>query len=277
MKIGRDLPFARITADCIADKVPLPEKLVGQFERIAVRLNDVWGTKEATEFLDELIFSKRGDRRGFPPEVAGEIVALKSLHQKKYGVAKVNVWDSSTNLFADVEAAPTRFNGHSIRSSGHRQALRETPEVPSRSVYAARKPIPEPNEPERRNGKTIAFPVTAARTVSAQTRPPASAVTARDEILEDAEKLLESGRIHSGIALFERLIALNPRHAPYPYLRLLDIYYEHERRGEFELVALRMSNNFGCRIVRWNANKEEYRSQLDEAAAELAQSVFSSN
>ncbi|MCL6499073.1 MAG: hypothetical protein K6U07_03495, partial [Firmicutes bacterium] len=58
-----------------------------------------------------------------------------------------------------------------------------------------------------------------------------------EEILEDAEDMLGIRRLQSAIALFEQAILRCPHYSAYPHLRLLEMYYDLDRREDFERVA----------------------------------------
>jgi uncharacterized protein len=60
------------------DKYPLV--LEQQFERVLVRIMELWGSAAAQDYFVDLLVDKRGNRTGFPPKVAEEIFFLSELH-----------------------------------------------------------------------------------------------------------------------------------------------------------------------------------------------------
>ncbi len=62
-----------------------PRNLVAQFPHVAKRLDQLWDDPDAlAEYFTDLMVSRRPNRRGFPPEVAAEIMSL-SLACDKVG------------------------------------------------------------------------------------------------------------------------------------------------------------------------------------------------
>jgi hypothetical protein len=54
-----------------------PVELMRLFPRIANLLASAWDDREATHgYFDELLHDRRGNRKGFPPEVMAELLAL---------------------------------------------------------------------------------------------------------------------------------------------------------------------------------------------------------
>lgn len=65
-----------------------PVKLCERYPRIANRLAFLWRDEGlAGYYLDELLIDRRGDRRGFPAEVAVELVKLREFHDLRVGAA----------------------------------------------------------------------------------------------------------------------------------------------------------------------------------------------
>lgn len=72
-----------------------PYQLARQFPRIANRLAETWSRPEICErYLDELIMDSRGGRKGFPPEVATEIAALKAHFMRVAATVQYGVWSN---------------------------------------------------------------------------------------------------------------------------------------------------------------------------------------
>jgi len=59
-----------------------------------------------------------------------------------------------------------------------------------------------------------------------------------------------------------------------PHLRLLELYYDLERREAFERVARRFSEHFTVGPIRWVLIKVEFWAQLDRIAAALLQKTM---
>lgn len=70
-----------------------PFQLARQFPRIANRIAETWSRPEICErYLDELIMDSRGGRKGFPPEVATEIAALKAHFMRVAATMEYGPW-----------------------------------------------------------------------------------------------------------------------------------------------------------------------------------------
>lgn len=76
-----------------------PYELAKQFPRIANRLADSWALPfQCEQYLDELMMDSRGDRKGFPPEVATEIAALKMHFMKTSPSVHFGVWGNRIGI-----------------------------------------------------------------------------------------------------------------------------------------------------------------------------------
>lgn len=70
-----------------------PHGLARHYPRIVNRLAEIWHRPLQCEaYLDELMMDKRGSRRGFPPEVAAEIAALKVHFIATANTVHFGVW-----------------------------------------------------------------------------------------------------------------------------------------------------------------------------------------
>lgn len=49
------------------------------FPHIAQALTEKWGTPDAETYLADLMLDKRGSRKGFPPEVAEELMLIDTI------------------------------------------------------------------------------------------------------------------------------------------------------------------------------------------------------
>lgn len=90
------LPATRRWLAMLAPDVQ-PIALVTQFPRLANRIAADWGSPEmCRSFLYQLLVDRRGDRQGFPANVTGEILALRSfyseLHPATEGIANTLDW-----------------------------------------------------------------------------------------------------------------------------------------------------------------------------------------
>jgi hypothetical protein len=264
-------PFDRIASDCMAQKVNFPEQLARSYVRILQKINDLWGTGAMIAYLDELIMPSRIDRQGFPPEVALELVSLKQLHEFVYPVRNANIWDPYHHInrdrFETLSEAPgiaeTPTNGK-IPVTG-KTSTRPRPSV-YKSWFATNGSRHFRNSPI---GSLYPAKGNTGRTTNPGADP--SENTAVEQILVDAEDLLGIRRIHSSVALYEQAIARYPRYSAYPYLRLLELYYEMENRDEFERTAKQFTDRFTVGPIRWVLIKVDFWSQLDRIAAALLQ------
>jgi hypothetical protein len=60
-----------------------PITLARKFPRIANSIAELWRrVARCEEYLDTLVVDLRGDRKGFPPEVAQELTALRSYYSE---------------------------------------------------------------------------------------------------------------------------------------------------------------------------------------------------
>jgi hypothetical protein len=70
-----------------------PRQLVIQYARIANKLASLWPQPIACEkYLNELMIDERGDRQGFPAEVALELAALQAYFATHVLVHHYDVW-----------------------------------------------------------------------------------------------------------------------------------------------------------------------------------------
>jgi hypothetical protein len=64
------------------DTTLYPASVATQFPDIIEKLVNLWENAEIDKYLDELIFDNRGNRRGFPPEVADDLWKLHHYRLK---------------------------------------------------------------------------------------------------------------------------------------------------------------------------------------------------
>lgn len=70
-----------------------PKQLIVQYARIANKLAGLWPYPVACErFLNSLMIDERGDRQGFPPEVALELTALNVYYNTHVLKPHYSVW-----------------------------------------------------------------------------------------------------------------------------------------------------------------------------------------
>lgn len=70
-----------------------PKELIVQYARIANRIAHLWKHPLVCEkYLNELMLDERGTRKGFPPEVALELVALHGYFNTHVLVHQYDVW-----------------------------------------------------------------------------------------------------------------------------------------------------------------------------------------
>lgn len=74
-------PLSFLLSSAFADK--FPHHLAAGFPHVMRKLDEYWNDPDAlTDYLSELMVSKRPGRRGFPPEVGAEILALSLAYDR---------------------------------------------------------------------------------------------------------------------------------------------------------------------------------------------------
>ncbi|MBM5572062.1 MULTISPECIES: ankyrin repeat domain-containing protein [Deefgea] len=63
-----------------------PKLLLLNYPRIAERIAQLWGHEALVAFLNDLLFDSRGDRAGFPPDVAHELFVIQQIHDQVMGI-----------------------------------------------------------------------------------------------------------------------------------------------------------------------------------------------
>ena len=258
--------YEKIARDCREANIPFPEKLVEQFERVAKQLNESWGRPPAAEYLQDLIFPSRPGRRGFPPEVAEEILALKNLHEERYTNLFQTVWDPFDLMYKDSTSSGKKKKEADLPDRSDSQ-----PNTPS--IYSKRKDIagsPVTLAARQKYSTMIAqFLPEPVRQRLAQSLP-AAAVPAPDseleELLLDAERLIEEEHLNAGSAILEQVTTLFPDESPFAYLRLMEIYHLIQRREDYDWVNQRLCEQFNCDRLEWAADHEAFRANLDRLA-----------
>jgi hypothetical protein len=63
------------------------------FLRIAQGIVGSWGSPKFDDYMQKLLIDERGDRKGFPSEVAEALLRLSRMHAERYGFGSKNdVW-----------------------------------------------------------------------------------------------------------------------------------------------------------------------------------------
>ena len=87
-----------------------------------------------------------------------------------------------------------------------------------------------------------------------------------EELLLDAESLLEEEHFNSGTAILEQITTLFPDESPFAYLRLMEIYHLIQRPEDFDWVNQRLCEQYNCSRLEWTAQREQFRASLDKLA-----------
>jgi hypothetical protein len=263
-----DKPFGFIIRDCREAGIPFPKNLATQFERVANKLNETWGRMPTADYLQDLIFPARPGRRGFPPEVAEEILALKNLHEERYARLLETVWDPYDQMYKD-KARTDETKKKKL------EAKREESKPKGPSIYSTRASAPASAAVRRSSAVSQLLPqvvreqlaqIRASKTVAGPAARVPVPAAETDEILLDAERLLDEEHINSGTSLLELLTTMHPNYSPYTYLRLMEIYYSLKRREDYDWVCQRMCEQYSCEKVEWAATSEAFIKNLDLAA-----------
>ena len=64
---------------CLGNKYPF--HLEARYERILIKIEELWDTDEIDNFFSDLLIDKRGGRQGFPKEVLQDILELRDLRE----------------------------------------------------------------------------------------------------------------------------------------------------------------------------------------------------
>ncbi len=260
-------PFGKIIRDCREANVPYPKNLFEQFARVAHKLNETWGRMPTVDYLQDLIFPARPGRRGFPPEVAKEILMLKNLHEERYARMMNTVWDPYDQMFKE------RDNPDDADKEKAEQRNDTQPKGPS--IYSTRASA-SPSAAVQRSAavaqlmpplvRDLLAKIDASKSVAGPAMRVPAPANEPDEILLDAERLLGEEHINSGTGLLELLTTLHPNYSPYTYMRLMEIYYHLKRREDYDWVCQRMCEQYSCDKIGWAATNEAFVKNLDLTA-----------
>lgn len=111
--LDKDWQLNRLPADCQSEDLAAPtfkwlatipkeirpDALAHQFPRIANRLAEIWKRPlQCERYLDDLTIDRRGGRKGFPPDVAAEITALKAYFLRSTKTVRFGIWGNRTGI-----------------------------------------------------------------------------------------------------------------------------------------------------------------------------------
>jgi len=92
----RDGSLGKRTVQWLAELPALvrPTGVAVRFPHIANSLALLWPTRDrCREYLDGLMGDRRGDRKGFPPDIARELAVLKKHHDSLVRTSVRNSWN----------------------------------------------------------------------------------------------------------------------------------------------------------------------------------------
>jgi hypothetical protein len=98
-KAGEQESAAALSAEAVFWLNELPEtvrpmKTCARFPRIVNKFVSLWAKPaDCSGFFEELLLDRRGDRQGFPAEVAFELAALKNYFETAVHPSHQTVWD----------------------------------------------------------------------------------------------------------------------------------------------------------------------------------------
>lgn len=91
------------------NQINFPETLLSdKFQHILQKIEQLWGSKEAINYLDSLCLEERGDRQGFPIEIFNDISLIKQVHNFLYPELDFSPYDpfSTVKLFIPKRGMP---------------------------------------------------------------------------------------------------------------------------------------------------------------------------
>lgn len=102
-----------------------PRTLEMQFARVFDKLLELWETKQADAYLQDLMMNTRGGtRKGFPPEVASEIFRLANYYNDLHELDKpLDVWSLSQDK--DLDFSQVAQVDYKFTTKGFLQAVEE--------------------------------------------------------------------------------------------------------------------------------------------------------
>ncbi|HXU92529.1 MAG TPA: ankyrin repeat domain-containing protein [Gallionella sp.] len=88
-----------------------PHALERQYPRILSKIMELWDSPASEEYFVDLMVDKRGDRAGFPPDVASDIIYLSMVHARQPKNAKQDVWEEvPETVQKEVEKLGVQFS-----------------------------------------------------------------------------------------------------------------------------------------------------------------------
>lgn len=78
-----------------------PAALEAKYSRVFNKIMAMWGTQPLEEHFSDLIVDKRGNRAGFPADVAADIILLSRLHTRLLETAGMTRSDGSSDPWGD--------------------------------------------------------------------------------------------------------------------------------------------------------------------------------
>jgi len=89
-----------------------PYALENKYPRLLEQIMTLWDSDEIDGFFMALMLDERGNRVGFPPDVAAEIMHLSLVHASQESPDKnKGIWDVSADLFVNFTPQPAPENG----------------------------------------------------------------------------------------------------------------------------------------------------------------------
>lgn len=84
-----------------------PYALESKYPRILEMIMSLWDQDEIDSYFLELMVSDRGERAGFPPDVAADILHLSLVHAAQEDQNKIkDIWDAPSDAFANYSTHP---------------------------------------------------------------------------------------------------------------------------------------------------------------------------
>lgn len=103
-----------------------PYALESKFPRILDMIMSLWDSDEIDQCFMELMVNNRADRKGFPPDVAAEIMHLSLVHAAQESPDKnKDIWDVSADLFAHYTPHPEAVNDWEISAQAYKAELKK--------------------------------------------------------------------------------------------------------------------------------------------------------
>ena len=119
-------------AEAFADRPEMfPHAMAAEHERLARKIEALWGTREAMRYMDNLMLSDRQGRHGFSERVVVELATLKQIHEAAYPAISVNPHDPFAVATAEVARMDLNNNhrneGGALGAAGRRAPVPEMP------------------------------------------------------------------------------------------------------------------------------------------------------